>query len=109
MTGRGTARSMTVSASAGGIGQRVGERARLVQRRPRRILAGDSRPLDHLLRLQQILDQLVGGVRLIAVRVDGQLPTRRAPRSARRPAPAGIGATANRPATLDCDRSCSSA
>ena len=63
----------------------------VVQRRPRRILAGDPRPLDHLLGLQQIVDELVGGVRLIAVRVDGQC--RAAERGRRRAARAGAAST----------------
>ena len=63
---------MIVNASETGIVSASASARGFVQRRPRRILAGDPRPLDHLFGLQQKVDQLVGGVRLIAVRIDGQ-------------------------------------
>ena len=70
VTGRGTARSITASASAGGIGSALASSFVCVQRRPGRILSGDARTVDHLLRLQQILDQEICLVELIAVGVD---------------------------------------
>src|SRR5262245_47904031 len=52
--------------------ERVSERRCLVQGWASRVLAGDTRSLEHLFRLEQKGDQRIRGGRLLAERIDGQ-------------------------------------
>ncbi len=47
---------------------------RAIERGPRRKLSGNSRALNHLFRLQEVVDQTIGRLWLIAVRIDRQRP-----------------------------------